>query len=131
MSEVPAIGTHMAVLNLFREPDGSVEITVADARGAMVELQERGCTDRPIDYVEYYIVKAAEAMKARQKTVTFEHHDFMRGEWEFSARALEAKASDWSQMAESAASPWLKEYYETLASSHRQAAAVLRKGQYR
>ena len=61
------IGTHLASLNLFREADGTVEITVA---GTSPELsaefaKRRTCEDRPVEYVERLIVEAAERIKAR------------------------------------------------------------------
>jgi hypothetical protein len=64
------IGTHLASLNLFREPDGSVQITVADSRGALNELSKLPCGElppwRPIDYVEGLIVDAAMNIVARR-----------------------------------------------------------------
>lgn len=38
----PQLGTHLASLNLFREADGSVHITVASATGAISELDVQG-----------------------------------------------------------------------------------------
>lgn len=55
----PRIGTHLAVLNLFREADGKVYITVADAKGAMEEQRAKRVMGRPIDYVEGLIYDAA------------------------------------------------------------------------
>lgn len=65
MTRHPAIGTHLATLNLFREPDGTVEITVAGAPGATAEFKTAGLCGRPIDYVELLIMEAAERMAAR------------------------------------------------------------------
>ena len=65
----PRIGAHLATLNLFREPDGTVEITVADGSGAVMEM-ERVVTNgvRPIDYIEALIVEAAANMVMRVAT---------------------------------------------------------------
>ena len=61
-----SIGTHQATLNLFREPDGTYEITVASADMAvMAEATRRGV--KPIDYVEGLIMMAADRMKARHR----------------------------------------------------------------
>lgn len=73
MTEAPQIGRHLAVLNLFREPDGTVEITVAAADGAMVEFNKlnshlQHLHKAPIDYVEMLIVAAAETMAERRAT---------------------------------------------------------------
>ncbi len=73
-SNSPAIGAHLAVLNLFREPDGSLQITVAAADGAMSEWSNGFANKamnlppdaKPIDYVEELIVEAAENMKGRR-----------------------------------------------------------------
>lgn len=53
------MGTHLAVLNLFRESDGKVYITIADSRGAMTEQKKKGVIGLPIDYVEGLIYDAA------------------------------------------------------------------------
>jgi hypothetical protein len=55
----PQIGTHLATLNLFREADGKVYITVAAADGAMVEFKSKNLLGKPIDYVEGLIYDAA------------------------------------------------------------------------
>jgi hypothetical protein len=58
----PPIGTLIACLNLFREADGSVHITVFNATGAIIEydaLDNKGAYERPHDYVEDLIVEAA------------------------------------------------------------------------
>lgn len=55
----PPLGRHLAVLNLFREADGKLYITVADAQGAMTEQREKGVIGVPIDYVEALIYDAA------------------------------------------------------------------------
>lgn len=61
------IGAHLASLNLFREPDGTVEITVSGGLGGIVEhLKLPGRTDKPIDYIEELVIEAAERMKARR-----------------------------------------------------------------
>ena len=53
-----AIGTHAATLNLFREPDGTFEITVASAAMAIFGSPPKGV-------IEEAIVSAAERIKAR------------------------------------------------------------------
>jgi hypothetical protein len=42
VSRAPNIGRHLATFNLFREPDGSLAITVADASGVIAELNGSG-----------------------------------------------------------------------------------------
>ena len=60
------IGTHMASLNLFRESDGSLEITVAGAsQELMSEWRAAGEIGKPIEYVEALIIEAAERIKSR------------------------------------------------------------------
>lgn len=61
----PSIGAHLASLNLFREADGSVHITVADAAGAIAEMRAHGVGGLPVDYVEGLIVEAAEVKRER------------------------------------------------------------------
>jgi hypothetical protein len=73
--EVPPIGTHLAVLNLFREPDGTCQITVADAGGGMIEFNGlcshlQSLYERPIDYIETLIVAAADNIRERKGSVT-------------------------------------------------------------
>ena len=58
--------SHLAVLNLFREPDGTVEITVAMADGAMIEYRAKQLGGQPISYVEMLIVEASERIVERQ-----------------------------------------------------------------
>lgn len=53
------IGAHLATLNLFREADGRVYITVADGTGAIAEQRAQGMTCLPIEYVEGLIYQAA------------------------------------------------------------------------
>lgn len=52
-SPAPGIGKHLACLNLFREPDGSVQITVASGTGACAEFDrgKAGTHQTPNDYV--------------------------------------------------------------------------------
>lgn len=65
MSDTPSLGVHLACLNLFREPDGSHEITVAS--GAFPLLTgELAPGQRPIDLIEELVVEAAERMRARR-----------------------------------------------------------------
>lgn len=70
MGKAPIIGQHLAGLNLFREPDGTVEITVTDSRGAITEMTplERG-EMRPVYYVEGLIIEAADRMRSRRPAV--------------------------------------------------------------
>jgi hypothetical protein len=62
----PEIGKHLATLNLFREADGSVHITVAEAKGARLETT---CDEypRPIDYVDTLVIEAAKNLHPRDK----------------------------------------------------------------
>lgn len=55
------IGTHLASLNLFREPDGTVEITIAGATGAVAEFdQGKAATHAtPVEYIEELTIEAA------------------------------------------------------------------------
>lgn len=60
------IGTHMASLNLFREQDGTLEITASGAsQELMKEWRDAGELGRPIDYVERLVVEAADRIKNR------------------------------------------------------------------
>lgn len=66
----PKIGKHLASLNLFREPNGTVEITIASGPGAMEEY--RGMVAQGIEvpatphlYVEMLIVAAAQRIVMR------------------------------------------------------------------
>lgn len=70
VGKAPIIGRHLAGLNLFREPDGTVEITVADASAAIGEMTplERG-EMRPIYYVEGLIIEAADRMRSRRPAI--------------------------------------------------------------
>jgi hypothetical protein len=61
----PAIGAHLATLNLFREPDGTLEITVAEGVGALHEIDRVRFGGKPIDYIEARIVEAADRIRAR------------------------------------------------------------------
>jgi hypothetical protein len=66
----PAIGAHMATLNLFREADGTYEITVAEARGFMAtQLGVAPLEQPPIHYIEEAIIAAAERIKSRHAGV--------------------------------------------------------------
>lgn len=55
---------HVAGLNLFREPDGTHEITVASADHKVMDETEAGL--KPIDHIENLILAAAERMRARK-----------------------------------------------------------------
>jgi hypothetical protein len=57
--QAPATGAHLATLNLFREPDGTAEITVADGVGALHEIEQ-------------VIVEAAVRMFARRNPLPAE-----------------------------------------------------------
>lgn len=77
---------HLATLNLFRQGDGSLQITVAEGNGAMEEFNA-GKIDRswlivrdhtgdamqlpkdakPTDYIEEMIVEAGENMRQRRE----------------------------------------------------------------
>lgn len=52
---------HLATLNLFREPDGSVHITVAEGKGAISELDVMGRLGStiPNDYINRLVEQAA------------------------------------------------------------------------
>jgi len=64
------IGTHLATLNLFREADGRVYITVAEGRGAIEEQRAKRIIGAPIDYVEGLIYDAATTtLNARNRKV--------------------------------------------------------------
>lgn len=66
------IGTHLACLNLFREEDGSLWITVAQANGAMAEWEKFDPATRekkPIDYIESEIMRAVDEMRERGSVV--------------------------------------------------------------
>lgn len=54
---------HIASLNLFREKDGSHEITVSAADPSVMLEAE----DKPIDHIENLIISAALRMKARKE----------------------------------------------------------------
>ena len=61
MANEPQIGKHLACLNLFREADGKLYITIADAQGAMLEYRASepwGPNYKPVDYVNQLIVDA-------------------------------------------------------------------------
>lgn len=56
--------THLATMNLFREPDGKLYITIAEARGAQEEMKTAEIVKinpgmLPIDYVHMLIKIAA------------------------------------------------------------------------
>lgn len=53
------IGAHLATLNLFREADGKVYITVADGTGAIAEQRAHGMDCLPVEYVERLVYEAA------------------------------------------------------------------------
>lgn len=68
------IGVHLATLNLFRESDGSVQLTVASGLGALRELEHADgrigglgepAKFRPVDYVDILAVEAADNIRTR------------------------------------------------------------------
>lgn len=64
----PVLGKHLGVLNLFREADGKLYITVAAADGAMTEYANIQPADKPaipIEYVERLIIEAVVEMSNR------------------------------------------------------------------
>jgi hypothetical protein len=65
--EQPQLGTHLATLNLFREPDGTVEITVAGhSQACNREWAQARHKGPPINYIEDLIVEAAERIRIRR-----------------------------------------------------------------
>ncbi len=63
MRKAPSIGVHLATLNLFREADGSLHITVADCSSALIADARTSGVSPPINYVEGLIVEAAANLK--------------------------------------------------------------------
>lgn len=63
MADTPKIGTHLASLNLFREADGTHEITVSGSSLIPTALKPG---QAPIDAIEELIVEAAFRMAARR-----------------------------------------------------------------
>lgn len=65
----PKIGAHMATLNLFREADGTYQITIAEARGFIDGPLGDVPPPRaaPIFYVEQAIIEAACNMAQRHE----------------------------------------------------------------
>jgi microcompartment protein CcmL/EutN len=53
----PEIGAHLATLNLFREADGKVYLTVAGGTGAITESLAAGL--RPMEHVADLVAEAA------------------------------------------------------------------------
>jgi len=62
------IGTHLASLNLFRESDGTVEITVAGHSPALMTEHARNLdrVERPVEYIERLIIEAADRIRSRR-----------------------------------------------------------------
>jgi hypothetical protein len=56
------LATHLASLNLFRNPDGTVNVTVAEGRGAIAELDAKGKLGAtvPHDYVMKLVREAVQ-----------------------------------------------------------------------
>lgn len=77
MANAPSIGKHLAVLNLFREGDGSVQVTVASAQGATAEMLPAKANERiaPANYVDSLIVEAAKNIVARRPDLKPEPSD--------------------------------------------------------
>lgn len=53
------IGRHMATLRLFREADGTLWLTVADARPAIDEAARRGDGSVPMSVMAEWVEEAA------------------------------------------------------------------------
>lgn len=62
----PPRAMHLATLNLFREPDGSLHITVAEGKGARNEPESEHYP-APIDYIETLVIEAAGNLHPREK----------------------------------------------------------------
>lgn len=54
------IGQHMATLNLFREADGTLWLTVADARPAVEEAARRADGTVPMNVMAEWVEEAAQ-----------------------------------------------------------------------
>lgn len=62
------IGTHLATLNLWREADGKVYITIAEANGAVREQKRTTqAAVLPIEYIEGLIHEAATTTLGRKE----------------------------------------------------------------
>lgn len=72
MTNKPNISRHLATLNLFRESDGKVYITIAEARGAIAEYRNKEpWGSKPIDYIEGLVYDAAtETLKLTSRGFT-------------------------------------------------------------
>lgn len=63
------IGVHLLSLNLFREMDGTVEITISSASAMAVhnfKQQEIGKYSNAVDYYESLIIEAANRIQERK-----------------------------------------------------------------
>jgi hypothetical protein len=59
---------HLADLNLIRDDQGDVDITLGRARGILNELDDKGRMHRPgqpIDYVDVLVLEAADRLRVR------------------------------------------------------------------
>jgi hypothetical protein len=71
MSDAPSIGRHLATFNLFREADGSLQVTIADAAGVRAELNGSGA---PLHLCAMNALRAALAGADKPEV-----DDFVRG----------------------------------------------------
>jgi hypothetical protein len=55
----PTIGKHLAALNLFREADGSIWMTVAESREAVALHQQNPAGPKPMGIVAEWVGEAA------------------------------------------------------------------------
>jgi len=65
-----AIGKHLATFNLFRESDGSLAVTIADARGVIDELNRSGA---PVHLCAMTALRSALAGKHHAQQVEGDH----------------------------------------------------------
>lgn len=96
---LPSIGKHLAVCNLFREADGTVQITVASAIGGLGEYNSGASpNDRtPNDYVERLIVEAARNIIERRPGLKPEASDLAIAIGEHAFRAGFEDGAVWGE----------------------------------
>jgi hypothetical protein len=64
----PLLGTHLASLNLFREADGSLWITISGhSMALMVEHAKYGGDESPAHYIDKLVIEAAQDMISRAR----------------------------------------------------------------
>lgn len=61
------MSTHIASLNLFREADGTYQITVAGGSPEIAKVVEGDAALRPIDHIENRVLAAATGMAQRKR----------------------------------------------------------------